>query len=72
MFYLKHHDLSAYEESAADSIGMHSEIFLKKAKVNIEEIAVNSIADISISDSESIAVDFTWIRIWWVIYFYCS
>ena len=57
VFYPKHQDLYADEESVTDSFGIHCEKLLQKARINIEEVAVNSIPDIW--DSEPITVDFT-------------
>ena len=39
--------------------GIHCKKLLKKAKIDIGEIAINSIPDVPIWDSEPVTVDFT-------------
>ena len=51
--------LYADKESATDSFGIHCKKLLKKAKIDIGEIAINSIPDVPIWDSEPVTVDFT-------------
>ena len=51
--------LYADKESATDSFGIHCKKLLKKAKIDIREIAINSIPDVPIWDSEPVTVDFT-------------
>ena len=59
MFNLKNQILYADEKSATDSFGIHCKKLLKKAKIDIGEIAINSIPDVPIRDSEPVTVDFT-------------
>ena len=49
----------ADKESATDSFGIHCKKLLKKAKIDVGEIAINSIPDVPIWDSEPVTVDFT-------------
>ena len=49
----------ANKESATDSFGIHCKKLLKKAKIDVGEIAINSIPDVPIWDSEPVTVDFT-------------
>ena len=42
-----------------DSFGIHCKKLLKKAKIDVGEIAINSIPDVPIWDSEPVTVDFT-------------
>ena len=51
--------LYADKESATDSFGIHYKTLLKKAKIDVGEIASNSIPDVPIRDSEPVTVDFT-------------
>ena len=51
--------LYADKESATDSFGIHCEKLLKKAKIDVGEIAINSFPDVPIWDSEPVTVDFT-------------
>ena len=59
MFNSKYQILYADKESATDSFGIHCKKLLKKAKIDVGEIAINSIPDVPIWDSEPITVDFT-------------
>ena len=59
VFNPKYHILYADKESATDSFGIHCKKLLKKAKIDVGEIAINSIPDIPIWDSEPVTVDFT-------------
>ena len=45
--------------AATDSFGIHCKKLLKKAKIDVGEIAINSIPDVPIWDSEPVTVDFT-------------
>ena len=58
-YLLKYQILYADKESAIDSFGIHCKKLLKKAKIDVEEIAINSIPDVPIWDSEPVTVDFT-------------
>ena len=42
-----------------DSFGMHCKKVLKETKMDVGEIAINSIPDVPIWDSEPVTVDFT-------------
>ena len=59
VFNTKYQILYADKESATVSFGIHCKKLLKKAKVNIGEIANNSIPDVPTGDSEPVTVDFT-------------
>ena len=59
MFNPRYQILYADKESATDSFGIHCKKLLKKAKIDIGEIAINSIPDVPIWDTESVTVDFT-------------
>ena len=59
MFNPKYQILYADKESATDSFGIHCKKILKKAKIDVGEIAINSIPDVPIWDSEPVTVDFT-------------
>ena len=59
VFNLKYPILYADKESATDSFGIHCKKLLKKAKIDIGEIAINSIPDVPIWDSEPVTVAFT-------------
>ena len=59
MFNPKYQILYADKESATDSFGIHCKKLLKKAKIDVWEIAINSIPDVPIWDSEPVTVDFT-------------
>ena len=54
----RHQDLYRNKESATDSFGIHCKKLLKKAKIDVGEIAINSIPDVPIWDSEPVTVDF--------------
>ena len=49
----------ADKESATDSFGIHCKKLLKKAKIDVGEIATNSIPDVPIWDSEPVTVEVT-------------
>ena len=59
VFNPKYQILYADKESATDSFGIHCKKLLKKAKIDVGEIAINSIPDVPIWDSEPVTVDFT-------------
>ena len=59
VFNPKYQILYADKESATDSFGIHCKKLLKKAKIDIGEIAINSIPDVPIWDSKPVTVDFT-------------
>ena len=59
VFNPKYQILYTDKESATDSFGIHCKKLLKKAKIDVGEIAINSIPDVPIWDSEPITVDFT-------------
>ena len=59
MFNLKHQELYKNKESATDSFGIHCKKLLKVAKIDVGEIADNSIPDVPIWDSKPVTVDFT-------------
>ena len=59
VFNPKYQILYADKESATDSFGIHCKKLLKKAKIDVWEIAINSIPDVPIWDSEPVTVDFT-------------
>ena len=59
MFNPKHQDLYRNKESATDSLGIHCKKLLKEAKIDVGEIAINSIPDVPIWDSEPVIVNFT-------------
>ena len=59
VFNPKYQILYADKESAKDSFGIHCRKLLKKAKMDVGEIAINTIPDVPIWDSESVTVDFT-------------
>ena len=58
VFNPKYQILYADKESATDSFGIHCKKWLKKAKIDVGEIAINSILDVPIWDSEPVTVDF--------------
>ena len=58
MFNPKYQILYADKESATDSFGIHCKKLLKKAKTDVREIAINSIPDVPIWESEPVTVDF--------------
>ena len=59
VFNPKHQELHKDKESATDSFGKHCKKLLKKSKIDVGEIAINSIPDVPIWDSEPVTVDFT-------------
>ena len=59
MFNPKHQVLYRNKESATDSFGIHCKKLLKEAKIDVGEIAINSMPDVPIWDSKPITVDFT-------------
>ena len=59
VFNPKYQIIYADQESATDSFGLHCKKLLKKAKIDVREIAINSIPDVPILDSEPVTVDFT-------------
>ena len=59
VFNPKYQILYADKESATDSFGIHCKKLLKKAKIDVEEIAINSVPDAPIWDSEPVTVDLT-------------
>ena len=59
MFNPKYQILYADKESGRDSFGIHCKKLLKKEKIDVGEIALNSIPDVPIWDSEPVTVDFT-------------
>ena len=69
VFHPKHQDLYENKESATDSFGIHCQKLLEKANIDVEEIAINSIPDVPIRDSEPVTVDFTLSEV--VYIFYC-
>ena len=59
VFNPKHQELYKNKEPATDSFGIHCKKLLKEAKIDVREIAINSIPDVPIWDSEPVTVDFT-------------
>ena len=59
VFNPKHQELYKNKESATDSFGIHCKKLLKEAKIDVGEIAINSIPDVPIWDSKPVTVDFT-------------
>ena len=59
VFNPKYQILYADKESATYSFGIHCKKLLKKAKKDVGEIAINSIPDVPIWDSEPVTVEFT-------------
>ena len=59
VFNPKYQILYADKESASDSFGIHRKKLSKKAKIDVGEIAINSIPDVPIWDSEPVTIDFT-------------
>ena len=59
LFNPKYQILYADKESATDSLGIHCKKLLKKAKIDVGGIAINSIHDVLIWDSEPVTVDFS-------------
>ena len=58
VFNPKHQDLYQNKTSATDFLGIHWQKLLEKANIDVEEIAINSIPDVPIWDSEPVTVDF--------------
>ena len=59
VFNPKSQELYRNKESATDSFGIHCKKLLKEAKIYVGEIAINSIPDVPIWNSEPVTVDFT-------------
>ena len=59
VFNPKHQELYKNKESATDSFGTQCKKLLKEAKIDVGEIAINTIPDVPIWDSEPVTVDFT-------------
>ena len=59
VFNPKHQELYKNKELATDSFGIHCKKLLKEAKIDVGEIAINSIPDVPIWDSKPVNVDFT-------------
>ena len=59
VFNPKYQNLYANKDSATDSFGIYCKKLLKEAKIDVAEIAINSIPDVPIWDSEPVTVDFT-------------
>ena len=59
VFNPKYQILYADKESATDSFGIHCKKLLTKAKIDIGKIAISSIPDVPIWDSEPVTIDFT-------------
>ena len=59
VFNPKYQHLYANKDSATDSFGIYCKKLLKEAKMDVGEIAINSIPDVPIWDSEPVTVDFT-------------
>ena len=59
MFIPKYQNLYANKDSATDSFGIYCKKLLKDAKMDVGEIAINSVPDVAIWDSEPVTVDFT-------------
>ena len=59
MFNPKYQILYADKESATYAFGIHCKKLLKKAKIDVREIAINSIPDVPIWDFEPVTVEFT-------------
>ena len=60
MFNPKYQELyKKNKESATDSFGIHCKKLLMEAKIDVGEIAINSIPDVPIWDSKPVTVDFT-------------
>ena len=57
VFNPKHQKLYKDKESATDSFEIHCKKLLKKAKIDVWGIAINSIPDVPIWDSEPVTVD---------------
>ena len=59
VFNPKYQNLYANKDSATDSFGIYCKKLLQEAKIDVGEIAINSIPDVPIWDSEPATVDFT-------------
>ena len=59
MFNPKFQNLYANKDSATDSFGIYCKKSLKEANIDVGEIAINSVPDVPIWDSEPVTVDFT-------------
>ena len=59
VFNPKHQELYKDKQSATDSFGIHCKKLLKEAKIDVGEIAINSIPDVPIWNSKPVTVDFT-------------
>ena len=59
VFNPKYQHLYANKGSATDSFGIYCKKLLKETKIDVGEIAINSIPDVPIWDSEPVTVDFT-------------
>ena len=59
VFNPKHQELYKNKQSATESFGIHCKKLLKEAKIDVGEIAINSIPDVPIWDSQPVTVDFT-------------
>ena len=59
VFNPKYQNLYANKDSATYSFGIYCKKLLQEAKIDIGEIAINSIHDVPIWDSEPVTVDFT-------------
>ena len=59
VFNPKYQDLYRNKESVTDSFGIHCKKLFKEAKIGVAEIAIDSIADVPIWDSEPVTIDFT-------------
>ena len=59
VFNPKYQNLYANKDSATDSFGIYCKKLLKEAKIDVGDIAINSIPDVPIWDSEPVTVDFT-------------
>ena len=70
MFASLYQNLYRNKESATDPFGIHCKKLLKEAKIDVGEMAINSLHDVPIWDSEPVTVDFYLIWIWQVIHFY--
>ena len=59
MFNPKQQELYKDKESATDSFGIHCKKLLKETKIDVGEIAINSILHVPIWDSKPVTADFT-------------
>ena len=59
VFNPKYQNIYANKDSATDSFEIYCEKLWKEAKMDVGEIAINSIPDVPIWDSEPVTVDFT-------------